>query len=50
MADCSPPRVINKPACLHIPGENRYFDIQFLDWTANGGGGGFTYIRKEYQE
>ena len=50
MADCNPPRILYKPACLHIPGENRHFDIQFLDWTGNDGGGGFAYIRKEFQK
>ncbi len=44
---CGPRKLLYKEACLYIPSADRYFDIQLLSHSGQGGGG-FTDIRKEY--
>ena len=42
---CNPPTVVNVPACLYLPAYGEYYDLTFTSWAANGGGGGFAYVR-----
>ncbi|MEM7550548.1 MAG: choice-of-anchor D domain-containing protein [Bacteroidota bacterium] len=32
---------------LRLIDEDRFFDVQFLSWTQNNNGGGFSYLRQE---
>jgi hypothetical protein len=37
-------------AVIHIPDYAKYYAIQWLSWTQNGNGGGFSYLRYEINE
>ena len=42
-----PPCMIGNTYSMKTLGDNRYFDVQLLDWTENGNGGRFSYTRTE---
>jgi hypothetical protein len=42
-----PSRLLSTDAVVHLVSENIYLDLQFTDWTASAGGGGFSYLRAE---
>lgn len=43
-------RVPGSKAIMHIPDYGKYYAIQWLSWTQNGNGGGFSYLRYEIDE
>lgn len=42
-----PPAQVGQVISMHAITDDRYFDIEFSQWTS-GGGGGFAYTRREY--
>jgi hypothetical protein len=40
-------RVPNSRAVMYVPDNEKYYAIQWLNWTQNNAGGGFSYIRRE---
>jgi hypothetical protein len=40
-------KVPGSNAVMYVPSINKYYAIQWLSWTPDGNGGGFSYIRKE---
>lgn len=39
--------VPNSKAIMYVPDNEKYYAIQWLNWTQNNVGGGFSYIRRE---
>jgi hypothetical protein len=54
-ANCAPPSMLHRPACVHLTASDRYYGIVFTSWTRGGGGGtpqggGFAYTRYQKVE